>query len=176
MLYKFVSGPECRNPSMRNDKAEKFFNSHQHAMAVLELKGYLFFGTSSSLFDSVKKYASETNPSLRILVLDFLEVPGIDFTAVMGFSRVKLFLEQREILLFISNLPDSDRDMFAQALYLEPIEANYRITPTTGHAVESAVNHLLSARNMSGLANKDTLSVMLGKGNWSSGVLEFWRD
>ena len=66
---------------------------------VIELEGFLFFGTAYQLLEAVKaRLEDQDAPKLRYLVLDFRLVRGLDSSAMMSFSRV-LNLAQGEDFL-----------------------------------------------------------------------------
>lgn len=55
---------------------------------VLELHGFLFFGTLHRLLQAVMRRAAEARPLLRYVVIDFRHVTGIDASAIAGISKI----------------------------------------------------------------------------------------
>ncbi|HJP66348.1 MAG TPA: SulP family inorganic anion transporter, partial [Actinomycetota bacterium] len=56
---------------------------------ILELQGFLFFGTATALVDRIAARVRDGGqPPVRFLVLDFRRVTGVDSSAVMSFAKV----------------------------------------------------------------------------------------
>lgn len=70
--------------------------------AIYELQGSLFFGTTNALFLAIKPDAK----SVRFLVLDFMHVQSLDFTAGHIIERLSHMLAQHDGTLVLSHLPE----------------------------------------------------------------------
>src|SRR5690606_6555627 len=82
-------------------------------VAVVELQGPLFFGTSDRIVEEVSKLSSRT----RYIVLDFARVQGVDQTAVEMVLRVASKLRAEKRTLILSGRPPG---LFAVAGQLPP--------------------------------------------------------
>ena len=95
---------------------------HQHYQAlsqageriyVLNLQGFIFFGTANALLDRIAARVNDTErPDLRFIVLDFRRVTGLDSSAVLSFTRVKQLAQTNNIVLIFTDLtPEVKRQL-----------------------------------------------------------------
>jgi len=73
-----------------------------HQTAIYELQGSLFFGTTNQLFLAIKPDAKQ----VRFLVLDFMHVQSLDFTAGHIIERLSHMLALHGGKLVLSHLPE----------------------------------------------------------------------
>ncbi len=98
------------------------------------LTGYLFFGSASSLTDSLKK-ALDSDPSPLFMILDLEQVTGFDISAVNNFQRVVFAAKTAKATLVITTAPKR----FAEALQRNiPGDAmeNIQFFPTLNDGLE----------------------------------------
>lgn len=70
---------------------------------ILELQGYIFFGTASRVLQRLQTHVEE-GPGTRFVVCDFRLVTGVDSSAVMVFERVALVARDHGLVLLLSGL------------------------------------------------------------------------
>jgi SulP family sulfate permease len=75
---------------------------------VLRLRGYLFFGSIVGLVNDIRRrirdsHASSVQP-LRVLVLDFRYVNGMDSSAVLSLVKLRQIIEERKMQLVFTEL------------------------------------------------------------------------
>ena len=107
------------------------------ALVILELQGYVFFGTANRVYEQMKKrlQSAEANPP-RMVMLDFRRVSGIDASASLSFLRLKNLLRQHGVLLAFTHLrPEIERQLQPDALTPGDREA-WRVFPDLDHGVE----------------------------------------
>ncbi len=94
-------------------------------LLVLELQGFLFFGTANRLLDRVWQRIQD--PDLtppRFLLLDFRQVSGLDASAVLSFARIKQLAEAQSIALVLTQpSPLICRQLAAEGLTAEGPDA-----------------------------------------------------
>jgi sulfate permease, SulP family len=61
---------------------------HGERVLILQLQGYLFFGTAHALVERIERRL-ESRPTLAHLILDFTHVTGMDATAATSFGRIQ---------------------------------------------------------------------------------------
>ena len=85
---------------------------------ILELQGFIFFGTAQRIHDLVRRRIDKSDPlPLRFMVLDFRLVNGFDSSAVLGFAKTKQLTEARGITLVFTHLsPKMQRQMKNEVL------------------------------------------------------------
>lgn len=81
---------------------------------VLRLRGYLFFGSIVGLVSDIQSrikesYTRDVQP-LRVLVLDFRYVNGMDSSAALSLVKLRQIIEERKMqLVFTALQPDMER-------------------------------------------------------------------
>ncbi len=75
------------------------------ALLVLHLQGFLFFGTGGRLLAKVREEIAAIPGRLRILVLDFQSVDGIDGSATSSFARIGQVAAAERIVLILTAVP-----------------------------------------------------------------------
>ncbi len=83
------------------------------AVLILELQGFVFFGTASRILDRVRAHRART-PTLRFIVVDFRLVAGIDSTAVLVFERIAAIAEEHDLELILTGASAAVRGQFAE--------------------------------------------------------------
>ena len=79
---------------------------------IIELQGSLFFGTTSQLYDTI----SRDLEGRKIVLLDFMYVQSLDYTAGHMIERLGNTLAKNQAMLILSHLPDhlpNGRDLHA---------------------------------------------------------------
>ena len=107
------------------------------ALVILELQGYVFFGTANRVYEQLKeRLQSPGAHPPRAVMLDFRRVSGIDASASLSLLRLKRFLRQRGVLLVFTHLhPDIERKLQRDVLVPGDREA-WRVFPDLDHATE----------------------------------------
>ena len=136
--FTFLHGHECRSTMMRTNPEEIFLNKNENAVAVVPVTGFLFFGTSGMLYESIQKYIQDENPEIEILIMDFQKVPNIDSTSIMGLSRIKRLLDDKGVRLLVSSVNPSHRNVVIKTLFGDDLQATSRVTDSTDQALEWA--------------------------------------
>jgi sulfate permease, SulP family len=78
---------------------------------ILQLQGYLFFGSAHQLHEFVKKLLS----GARFMVIDFKLVSGIDSSAALSFQKMARIADRSGVTLVFAGLPDSCRSELCTA-------------------------------------------------------------
>ena len=83
----------------------QYLRQHADLIYILELQGFIFFGTVNKLLSQVRKRVSETGrPSPRFIVLDFGHVSGLDSSAVLSFVKMKQLAQANNFVLVLTHL------------------------------------------------------------------------
>jgi SulP family sulfate permease len=85
-----LTASTLRSKVDRDPAQEEFLRTEGSRIHVLELQGFVFFGTANELLERVRaRGRDEDEPPLRALILDFRRVSGVDASAVLGFRKAK---------------------------------------------------------------------------------------
>jgi SulP family sulfate permease len=90
-----LSGSEYRSRTERSPQQSDALRTHADEIWILELQGFVFFGTASRLVDRIRQRAvSPEHSPLEFLVLDFKRVTGVDSSAMLSFAKVLTLAEK----------------------------------------------------------------------------------
>jgi SulP family sulfate permease len=89
----------------RSPDQMRLLQRHGEEIQILWLRGYIFFGTSNSLFEYVRSrlFAHQDNEP-GFLLLDFTQVPGFDSSAVFSLTKLKNLCRDHSSQLVISGV------------------------------------------------------------------------
>ena len=101
-----LSGANHQSTVDRPDLYRKLLQGKGHWLYMLKLQGFIFFGTANTLFNQFRDRV--LNPELqkpRYFLLDFLQVTGIDSSAMLSFRKMLQLAETYKIMLIFTALP-----------------------------------------------------------------------
>ena len=100
-----LSGRDYRSKIIRSPEASHVLSAEANAIAILQLQGFIFFGTANSLVEMTQTRLADTSqPPLRYLVLDFRLVTKIDSSAVLSFTRLRQALHGANATLALTSV------------------------------------------------------------------------
>ena len=110
------------------------------SVLILELQGFIFFGTASKVIRHVRSHL-ETTESLRYVICDFRLVTGLDSSAVNLFERIALLARDRGLMLTFTGLRASQRGQFSELIsdYSDVV----RVEPDLDHGTAWCEDHIL---------------------------------
>lgn len=73
---------------------------------ILQISGYLFFGTAHTLRKRIRELVEKEGPSLDVLVLDFQSVSDIDASAISSLDRIQQECRAGGIDVYITGIAD----------------------------------------------------------------------
>lgn len=104
-IRSMATGRERRSTVDRPPTAAALLDEAGHMIVVVELQGYLFFGSSHALVDRIRKMAS----AIDTLILDLHRVQGADSTALTSFVKLVRLTRDLSGHLILSHVPESLR-------------------------------------------------------------------
>lgn len=114
-----VSGAVRLSSTERSAAATALLVARGDETRIIELQGYMFFGTASSLFrrsaDLLESRRTEEAP-LRRMVVDFRRVHGMDVSAAVMFARLAEKAVELEVELLFSGAEPDLRNQLAAGL------------------------------------------------------------
>lgn len=101
-----ISGSGLRSKAARSPASEAALVRLGGHVQVIQLQGYLFFGTAYQLLLRVKdRFAAPLPLPVRFVVLDFRHVDGLDSSAIVSFSRMRKLAEAHGAVLVLTHVP-----------------------------------------------------------------------
>jgi SulP family sulfate permease len=117
---------------------------------ILELQGYLFFGTANNLLKIVRHRITDSDlPRVRFVLLDFRLVNGIDSSAAKSFATLRQSIEAQNITLIFTHLSAETRRQLKSAGFAEDRTETYRMLPNLDYGVEWCEDQILHAAHLS---------------------------
>jgi len=139
---------------------------------ILQLQGFIFFGTANNLLALMRKEVQKTNPHrVRFVVLDFERVTGLDSTARLSFTKMIHLAEELQVVLLFTN-PSHERDapdrsnsvarLFSQLERVEQDEREnaVRIFPGLDYGLEWCENQILMAAGENPVDDEESLQAL----------------
>ncbi|MBD2462003.1 cyclic nucleotide-binding domain-containing protein [Oscillatoria sp. FACHB-1407] len=115
-----LSGATYRSHVNRPRHQEQLLNQRGEQTLVLELQGFIFFGTANHLLNQIRQRFNDINlEPLRFVVLDFRLVSGLDSSAVISFVKLKQLAHKWSLRLVFTCLHPSIKNMLHQGECLE---------------------------------------------------------
>jgi SulP family sulfate permease len=128
---------------------------------ILELQGFLFFGTANALLDQIRARLADTaQPQIRHLIFDFHRVSGFDSSAVISFVKCKQIAETQNITLVLTHLSAEMQKRFEMD-ELSESQAGIRIFSDLDHGLEWCEEQLLEIEQVTTLHMPVTLGAQL---------------
>ncbi len=112
---------------------------------ILELQGFIFFGSTQSMLDFVHKRLHDPayHPP-RYLLLDFRQVTGMDGSAIMSFVKLRTLTLEHPISIIFTNLPPEYQSQLDSELRIYSQDIHWRFFRDLDHAVEWCEDQLLT--------------------------------
>lgn len=138
------NGREYRSSVDRSAAAARFLTHHGEAIEMIQLQGYLFFGSADGMVKHVqRRLADSRRMPLRFLVLDFRHVSGLDSAATAGFIKIRRMSEDNSVKVFLTQVPDDVRRTLELVGIRFENGGTMRLEADIDHALEHAEEALL---------------------------------
>jgi sulfate permease, SulP family len=98
-----LSGATYQSRVTRTGSERAYLRERGNALFILQLQGYLFFGTANGLLETIDGRLGHS-PHVEHVLLDFSRVTGLDATALLSFSKLIGLAERHEFTLILSGL------------------------------------------------------------------------
>ncbi len=140
-----------------------------HQVVVLEVHGFLFFGTAHRVFDDPR-----LNPStgdIRYVIFDMARVTGVDSSTSMALAKLARRGRARGFDVLVAGLPENGAELNSE---LASGDLPVQEFPTLDEAVEWCEDRLLETRRAEATDNQDLaqmLTGMLDSGPMAASVL-----
>jgi SulP family sulfate permease len=173
------SGADIQSMVVRSVEERQLVTEAGDQVEILELQGFIFFGTANALLMKVRESLADEDHPIRYIVLDFRLVTGIDSSAALALFKCEQSAQDAGVILVLSGTSDEDlKSLRVGGLDLEsPV---IKLLPDLDHGLEWCENQIvvveedaLAARTH---ANAQELLVQSGMSNVEAerldGVLE----
>lgn len=148
-----LSGSTTHSNRERSPSEQQLLQRRGEQILILELQGFLFFGTANYLLNQVKqRIADPETPApnaeirsdraqpLRFVVLDFRQVTGIDASAVLSCSKILKLAHQHQFTLVFTNVSEEFQATLQRGQAIELSTDHCELFPRTGCLVLSDID------------------------------------
>ena len=140
-----LTGRDYQTGADSSGERLQLLRSHGHAILLLRLQGYLFFGTAERLRERIRERLEEPGASGgRFLVIDFERVSGLDSSAVLSFIRLSQMAAPAGFILVLTGMTDAVRNAMLRGGLEHGDDSRVRIEPSFESGVEWCENALLA--------------------------------
>jgi SulP family sulfate permease len=145
VIRQELSGSDYRSNVDRSPAALELLREQGHAIRVIKLEGFIFFGTAYSVLTKIQQMIAKPGPQpLRYLILDFRDVPASDSSAMLAFSKIRTFCERNSCRLILTRMNAPIESQFRQA-GLSPEAGGIMFFADLDMALEHCEERILSA-------------------------------
>ena len=157
-----LTGANHRSTFVRSIPEQEILNSNGDSVYILNLQGYLFFGTANNLLERVKLKIKNESDVLRYIILDFRLVTGLDSSVTLSFKKIHQIASEAGIKIFLTHLDSSIEHHFLESDLVNGDD--FRLFPTLDHSVQWCEDRLIETHGESNLNDasqfQDQLSSM----------------
>jgi len=161
VVHHALSGAEMNSNVERCAYHRRVLTDLGRHIYVLELQGFIFFGTANALLEQIRARVADTEkPRGRYIILDFRRVTGLDSSGVLSFVKGRQLAEAQGITLVLTHLSERIQRQFE----LGGLFANgegVHIFPDLDHGLEWCEERLLEIEQITTLHVPVTLGAQL---------------
>jgi SulP family sulfate permease len=106
-----LTGAEQRSNIERSEPAADYLSEAGSAIEILELQGFIFFGTASRILGHIRALPS-SRPELRFVLCDFRRVTGVDSSAVAVFELIANHAREYGISVILTGMDETVGSQF----------------------------------------------------------------
>jgi SulP family sulfate permease len=140
-----LSGLTYRSRVTRSHGHQEVLDTHGAQLFILELQGFIFFGTANTLFEQFRARVGRGDlPHLRFVALDFARVPGLDSTALLSFGKIRQLAREAGSALVLTGLHGSVREQFLAGGFAE--QAGVHLFPDLDRGVDWCESQIIAAQ------------------------------
>jgi sulfate permease, SulP family len=140
------SAVEHHSNVVRSTRARSLLDERGEQVMILELQGYIFFGTSNLLLNRIRaRLIADVRAPLRFVLLDFRRVTGIDSSVSLSLDKLVQYGRAYDLTLIVTGLAQHLRGPFERLAPAGEEQARpIRIEEDLDHGLEYAENRLLA--------------------------------
>jgi len=172
-----LSGATYPSQAARSVQQSRLLRAEGDQIYVLELQGFLFFGTANKLLNQIRQRLSHPDlPPLKFVVFSFCSVTGLDSSAILSFTKLQQIAQQQLTLVF-ANLPLRIQQQLQQGGVLQAEAC--QVFPDLDRGIEWCENQILEAipqRRRRSLPLALQLDNLFTNGDHVSGFMDYLEE
>lgn len=141
----------------RPDYHAEALRRHGAGIQIMWLHGFIFFGSAHGLLMQIKEGLRREETACRSLILDFRQVLGIDYSAVMTLHKLRHFAEREGFDLVFADLPPNVARSLAKGGLIDGDgETRCHVFPNLDAALEWCEDRLLATASADDATRRST--------------------
>lgn len=162
IIKNVLDGSDVRSSKDRPIADQRLLDYTADQLVILQLQGFIFFGTGNSLYEKIKQLAASSQKSLRFVVLDLGLVQGIDSSAVKSFEKLTQHLGKKSIDLVLVNLSERLHILFEANGFSSDNYSHLYEYASLDHAIETCEDQVIKdeAKNRGAVAKTDLMEAV----------------
>ena len=173
-----LTGATFRSNVERADRQREILRQEGDCLEILELHGFLFFGTANSLLEWIRhRLADATRPRLRFVVLDWHLVIGVDASVSLAFGRLRQLAGRNGVSVILTGLGPSVRRSLEGSEAVRANDPVFRLFPDLDRGVEWCENQILDSLGDAGsytASLQDRLAELAGSDDVAGRILSYF--
>lgn len=172
-----LNGATYRSNVDRPPHQQRLLHEHGDAQYILELQGFLFFGTANGLLERIRRrVADPARRPVRFIVLDCRLVSGIDASTTLTFAKLRRLAQGRDIAVALTGLAPAVHRALRKGGAADAGDPTFRVFPDLDRGVEWCEEQLLAAAPGAAGGHRpllDHLTDLLSSREAASGVMRY---
>lgn len=108
VVQHILSGAQIYSNVERNALEQRELAQRGEGIYIVELRGFLFFGTANSMLDLVRERISDkTKPSPKFILIDLKNVTGLDSSAAISFVKTEQLAKKHEFKMVLTGASET---------------------------------------------------------------------
>jgi SulP family sulfate permease len=139
-----LSGETYQSDVDRSLHQQQILRERGAGLSILTLQGFLFFGTSTSLLEQIRRRLDcVERPPVRCMVLDCHLITGVDASLTLVFGKIRQLAVDRGASLALAGMPRSMSRALQSDLLIDRAGVAVQVFPDLDRAVEWAEDRIL---------------------------------
>ncbi len=149
VVKRALSGAEFQSRVTRSASQRRTLLEHGDELYILQLQGFVFFGTANKLLEHVRQRLSRPGAvPLGFVVLDFAQVTGLDSTALLRFAKIRQVAHTAGVILLVTGASAQVRRQLERGDFISKAEGGAFVFQDLDHGVEWCEERILSKAGM----------------------------
>jgi sulfate permease, SulP family len=126
VIRRHASRAQIASHVDRPSRASEYLPENGDDIQIYWLSGYIFFGSSESIFERIKADMEALHPrQVAYLILDFGLVSGADTSAIVSLGKLRRFCKERNTTLVLCSLSTANRGALERGGFLDQKQSQH---------------------------------------------------
>jgi SulP family sulfate permease len=168
VVHHSLAGAETRSNVERSANYRRALVEYGEQTYVLELQGFIFFGTSNALLEQIRARVNDPGRApVRFVILDFRRVTGLDSSAALSFSKGRQLAKARGIMLVLTDTSEATLNRLELGSLSEDDE-DVKIFPDLDRGLEWCEDQILDIEGVTRRHVPTTLRAQLAESGFET--------